>query len=224
MSWLSRVRSGIPFLPKRQSAENLWHKCKKCGTMVFTKEWEDNLMVCPRCDYHDRIGWRVRFDQVFDDGEYDVLPSPEVREDPLRFRDSKRYSERIKAARDCDQRPRRTDQRKRRGRGQTCRDRRPGLRLHGRIDGHCRRRGLRRRRSAGDRRQVPLRHLHGGRRRSDAGRHPLADANAQDDGRPRRAQGSRPALHRHPDRPHDRRRHGFLCHARRRPDSPSPAH
>jgi acetyl-CoA carboxylase carboxyl transferase subunit beta len=99
MSWLSRVRSGIPFLPKRQTAENLWHKCKKCGTMVFTKEWEDNLNVCPRCDHHDRIGWKVRFDQVFDDSEYDVLPSPEVREDPLRFRDSKRYTDRIKAAR-----------------------------------------------------------------------------------------------------------------------------
>ena len=67
MSWLSRVRSGIPFLPKRQTAENLWHKCKKCGTMVFTKEWEDNLNVCPRCDHHDRIGWRTRFEQVFDD-------------------------------------------------------------------------------------------------------------------------------------------------------------
>jgi acetyl-CoA carboxylase carboxyl transferase subunit beta len=99
MSWLSRVRSGIPFLPKRQTAENLWHKCKKCGTMVFTKEWEDNLNVCPRCDHHDRIGWQTRLDQVFDDGEYDVLPAPEVREDPLRFRDSKRYTERIKAAR-----------------------------------------------------------------------------------------------------------------------------
>jgi acetyl-CoA carboxylase carboxyl transferase subunit beta len=99
MSWLSRVRSGIPFLPKRQTAENLWHKCKKCGTMVFTKEWEDNLNVCPRCDHHDRIGWQTRLDQVFDDGEYDVLPSPEVREDPLRFRDSKRYTDRIKAAR-----------------------------------------------------------------------------------------------------------------------------
>ena len=99
MSWLSRVRSGIPFLPKRQTAENLWHKCKKCGTMVFTKEWEDNLNVCPRCDHHDRIGWQTRLDQVFDDGEYDVLPAPEVREDPLRFRDSKRYTDRIKAAR-----------------------------------------------------------------------------------------------------------------------------
>ena len=48
--------SGIPFLPKRQTAENLWHKCGKCGTMVFVKEWEENYSVCPRCDFHDRIG------------------------------------------------------------------------------------------------------------------------------------------------------------------------
>lgn len=99
MSWLSRVRSGIPFLPKRQGAENLWHKCLKCGTMVFLKEWEDNLRVCPRCDFHDRIGWRTRLAQVFDQGEYELLPAPEVREDPLRFKDSKRYTDRIKAAR-----------------------------------------------------------------------------------------------------------------------------
>src|SRR5918994_5821139 len=86
MSWLSRVRSGIPFLPKRQTVENLWHKCKKCGTMVFTKEWEDNLYVCPRCDHHDRVGPKVRFDAMFDRQKYDILPSPEVREDPLKFR------------------------------------------------------------------------------------------------------------------------------------------
>lgn len=99
MSWLSRVRSGIPFLPKRQTAENLWHKCVKCGTMVFTKEWEDNLRVCPRCDHHDRIGWRARFEQVFDKGEYELLAAPDAREDPLRFRDTKRYTDRIKTAR-----------------------------------------------------------------------------------------------------------------------------
>ena len=103
MSWLSRVRNGIPFLPKRQTAENLWHKCGKCGTMVFTKEWEDNLRVCPRCDHHDRIGFRVRFEQVFDDGTYDLLPTPVVREDPLRFRDTKRYTDRIKAARTANE-------------------------------------------------------------------------------------------------------------------------
>jgi acetyl-CoA carboxylase carboxyl transferase subunit beta len=99
MSWLSRVRSGIPFLPKRQSADNLWHKCRKCESMVFTKEWEDNLFVCPRCDHHDRIGPKARFEQLFDDGKHDVLPSPGVREDPLRFRDTKRYTDRLKAAR-----------------------------------------------------------------------------------------------------------------------------
>jgi acetyl-CoA carboxylase carboxyl transferase subunit beta len=99
MSWLSRVRKGIPFLPKRQTTDNLWHKCNKCGTMVFLKEWEDNLRVCPRCDYHDRIGPKARFDQLFDVSRYELLPAPEVREDPLRFKDSKRYTDRLKAAR-----------------------------------------------------------------------------------------------------------------------------
>ena len=99
MSWLSRVRNGIPFLPKKQTTETLWHKCVKCGTMVFLKEWEDNLNVCPRCDHHDRIGPKKRFEQLFDDQKYELLPSPEVREDPLRFKDSKRYTDRLKAAR-----------------------------------------------------------------------------------------------------------------------------
>lgn len=99
MSWLSRVRSGIPFLPKRQTVENLWHKCSKCGTMVFVKEWEENYSVCPRCDFHDRIGPARRFEQLFDAAKYELLAAPEVKEDPLRFKDSKRYSDRLKAAR-----------------------------------------------------------------------------------------------------------------------------
>ncbi len=99
MSWLRRVRNGIPFLPKRQSTDNLWHKCVKCGTMVFLKEWEDNLRVCPRCEFHDRIGWRFRYAQLFDKDAYELLPAPEVRQDPLRFRDSKRYTDRLKTAR-----------------------------------------------------------------------------------------------------------------------------
>jgi acetyl-CoA carboxylase carboxyl transferase subunit beta len=99
MSWLSRVKKGIPFLPKRQTTDNLWHKCGKCGTMVFLKEWEDNLRVCPRCDHHDRIRPRARFEQLFDAAKYEMLPTPEVREDPLRFRDSKRYTDRLREAR-----------------------------------------------------------------------------------------------------------------------------
>ncbi len=98
MSWLNRVRQSIPFLPKRETPDNLWHKCHSCDAMIFTKEWEENEFVCPRCDHHDRIGPRQRFDRLLDPG-YTILPTPPVREDPLRFRDSKRYTDRIKAAR-----------------------------------------------------------------------------------------------------------------------------
>jgi acetyl-CoA carboxylase carboxyl transferase subunit beta len=98
MSWLNRVRNKIPFLPKRETAENLWHKCPECGAMVFLKEYEENLYVCPRCDHHGRIGAASRFAMLLDPG-YSVLPSPRVKEDPLRFRDTKRYGDRIKAAR-----------------------------------------------------------------------------------------------------------------------------
>ncbi len=99
MSWLSRVRNGLPFLPKRQVADNLWHKCGACDSMIFTKEWEENLYVCPRCDHHDRIRAHQRFAILFDNGDYGNLRAPEVREDPLRFRDTKKYSDRLKAAR-----------------------------------------------------------------------------------------------------------------------------
>jgi acetyl-CoA carboxylase carboxyl transferase subunit beta len=98
MSWLNRVRNKIPFLPKRETAENLWHKCPECDAMVFTKEYEENLFVCPRCEHHGRIGPAQRFEMLLDPG-YTVLPPPQVKEDPLKFRDSKRYTDRLKAAR-----------------------------------------------------------------------------------------------------------------------------
>ena len=98
MSWLNKVRAAIPFLPKRETPDNLWHKCTECDAMVFSKEYEENLYVCPRCGHHGRIGPTRRFEMLLDPG-YTVLPPPQVREDPLKFRDSKRYADRIKAAR-----------------------------------------------------------------------------------------------------------------------------
>ena len=99
MSWLSNVRNALPFVAKRATTEeNLWHKCKGCGQMVFAKELEENLWVCPKCEHHERIGPTTRFGQIFD-GAYQVLPTPRVPEDPLKFRDSKKYADRIKAAR-----------------------------------------------------------------------------------------------------------------------------
>lgn len=101
MSWLNRVRNALSFVVpgKAETPDNLWHKCKGCGQMVFTKELQENQSVCPLCDHHERIGGRARFEQLFDEGSYTVLPNPRVAEDPLKFRDQKPYPARIKAAR-----------------------------------------------------------------------------------------------------------------------------
>src|SRR3546814_3647432 len=98
MSWLTRVRQRLPFLPKRETPDNLGRRCRGCGQMLLTREFEENLSVCPKCDFHERIGPKARFAQIFDDG-WVRLPSPAVSEDPLKFRDSKRYSDRMKATR-----------------------------------------------------------------------------------------------------------------------------
>lgn len=100
MSWLNRVRNALPFIARKsETPDNLWKKCPSCGQMIFQKEWEENLSVCPRCDYHGRIGARARFEQIFDQDTLKLLPAPTVKEDPLKFRDSKRYTDRLKSAR-----------------------------------------------------------------------------------------------------------------------------
>ena len=99
MSWLNSVRNALSFGAKKETSENLWHRCKGCDQMVFVNEWEDNGYVCPLCDHHDRIGAAERFRQLFDDGTAEIIPLPRVADDPLRFRDTKRYGDRLKTAR-----------------------------------------------------------------------------------------------------------------------------
>jgi acetyl-CoA carboxylase carboxyl transferase subunit beta len=98
MSWLSRVRNSLPFASKRETTENLWVKCPRCHDMLFTREYEANLYVCPRCEHHGRIGADTRLNQLLDEG-YELLDEPVVREDPLKFRDTKKYTDRLKQAR-----------------------------------------------------------------------------------------------------------------------------
>jgi acetyl-CoA carboxylase carboxyl transferase subunit beta len=98
MSWLSRVRNSLPFAKKRETPDNLWVKCPRCQDMLFVREYEANLHVCPRCDYHGRVNADVRLGQILDEG-YELLPAPVVAEDPLKFRDSKKYVDRLKQAR-----------------------------------------------------------------------------------------------------------------------------
>jgi acetyl-CoA carboxylase carboxyl transferase subunit beta len=104
MSWLTRVRNALPWAEKRETSDNLWVKCPRCQEMLFTREYEANLSVCPRCEHHGRIGADVRLAQLLDEG-FKLLPPPVVTEDPLKFRDTKRYADRLKAARAANPHP-----------------------------------------------------------------------------------------------------------------------
>lgn len=99
MSWLRNVRNKIASITKKETPDNLWHKCKKCEAMVFLKEYQDNMHICPKCDHHGRIGADIRFAQIMDEGSWERLPYAAVQEDPLKFKDQKKYTDRLKEAR-----------------------------------------------------------------------------------------------------------------------------
>jgi acetyl-CoA carboxylase carboxyl transferase subunit beta len=101
MNWISNfVRPRIKGLMGRTATpENLWRKCPGCGEMIFHRDLIAAEYVCPQCQHHLRIGAKDRFAALFDGGEHELLPAPQVPYDPLRFRDDKRYADRIKDAR-----------------------------------------------------------------------------------------------------------------------------
>src|SRR5436309_5394809 len=76
--------------------EGLWLKCDECKEIVYRKEVEANFSVCPKCGYHFRIPARERFEMLFDDGKYKEFASDIRSGDPLEFRDTKRYRDRLK--------------------------------------------------------------------------------------------------------------------------------
>jgi len=100
MSWLERIRPKIRALvsTSREVPENLWVKCPACGQMIFHRELAANLHVCTHCGHHMRIEPRERLANLFDGGAYNSIEPPKVPVDPLRFRDSKRYSDRLRDA------------------------------------------------------------------------------------------------------------------------------
>ena len=101
MSWLTEyVRPRIrTLLGQREVPENLWSQCSACQQMIFTKELDRNLKVCTHCGHHMRAGAVERLDWTFDDGKYTRIELPKVPADPLQFRDSKKYVDRLKEAR-----------------------------------------------------------------------------------------------------------------------------
>ncbi len=85
---------------KADVPENLWDKCPACTKMIFHRDLEANQRVCPHCGHHMRMRAKQRMQLLFDDGAYTRIELPKAAVDPLRFRDSKRYTDRLKDARE----------------------------------------------------------------------------------------------------------------------------
>jgi acetyl-CoA carboxylase carboxyl transferase subunit beta len=83
---------------RREPPDDFWRKCGGCGQMTDRKALEQNQFVFPCCGHHERVEARERLKQLFDNGEFTIVAAPEVPLDPLRFRDGKRYTERLKEA------------------------------------------------------------------------------------------------------------------------------
>ncbi len=102
MSWLTEfVRPKIRTLfARREVPENLWDQCSACQQMIFHRDLVANLKVCPHCHHHMRASATERIAWTFDEGSYTRIELPKAPLDPLRFRDTKRYTDRLKEARD----------------------------------------------------------------------------------------------------------------------------
>jgi acetyl-CoA carboxylase carboxyl transferase subunit beta len=103
VSWLkklmpARIRTEAPVGRKRSVPEGLWEKCDRCGVVLYRPELEENLEVCPKCNHHMPIRARVRLNAFFDAGSTSEIGANLGPVDVLKFKDQKKYSDRIKAA------------------------------------------------------------------------------------------------------------------------------
>ena len=99
MAWFKRQSGELdPSGEKKIRTEGLWVKCENCRQIIWKKDLEENLNVCPKCGKHFRIDARTRLAQLFDNGEYETFSDKLSSTDPLRFVDLKPYSERLKRA------------------------------------------------------------------------------------------------------------------------------
>ena len=100
MNWIADfVRPKIKKTTSKEIADNLWTKCPECGQMLFSKELEKDFYICSFCGHHLRLPLKNRFEMLFDEGKYKNLALPKLVDDPLSFKDSKKYSDRLKSYR-----------------------------------------------------------------------------------------------------------------------------
>jgi len=98
MDWFRKNKEGINRQQKKDIPDGLWTKCSECGEIVYTKQLEERLWICPNCGFHFRISSRKYINIILDDGELEQFDDNLYSLDPLKFKDSKKYPDRIKAA------------------------------------------------------------------------------------------------------------------------------
>ncbi|MDU7304100.1 MAG: carboxyl transferase domain-containing protein [Escherichia coli] len=98
MSWIERIKSNITPTRKASIPEGVWTKCDSCGQVLYRAELERNLEVCPKCDHHMRMTARNRLHSLLDEGSLVELGSELEPKDVLKFRDSKKYKDRLASA------------------------------------------------------------------------------------------------------------------------------
>lgn len=95
MAWFKRTKENITTEEKKDIGEGMWEKCPNCGEIMHKTQWENNLFVCIKCDFHFRIGSKEYFDIILDKGTFKEFDKKVISVDVLDFVDSKKYSDRI---------------------------------------------------------------------------------------------------------------------------------
>ena len=218
MNWISNVvPPKVRSLLRRETPENLWVKCPESRRTRFSQDLEANFFVVPGSGYHMRFAPKARLDNLFDDAAYEEIATPEVPLDPLKFRDVKRYTDRLK------------EYRLKTGTSDAVKlafGKLQGMDIVAAVQnfdflggslglaaGEAIITGM----TAAVERRTPFIIFHGLGRRPDAGRHLLADANAAHNDRRAASARRQASLYRRPDQSDDGWRHGLLWHARRYP-------
>ncbi len=98
MDWFKRKKEVLKSVERKEIPDGLWIKCEECGEIIYKKELEKKLYVCPKCDYHFRIGSYDYIDILLDSDTFEEFNQHISSSDPLRFRDNKKYSEKYQSA------------------------------------------------------------------------------------------------------------------------------
>ena len=102
MNWITKfIKPKIKSLFEKRSSkseENLWTTCG-CKNLIYKEDLQSNLKCCPKCGVHHKLSCKERFETFFDNKEYELIETPLPKDDPLKFQDNKKYSDRLKTAR-----------------------------------------------------------------------------------------------------------------------------